>query len=52
MRVSLMIPCYNRREGLPQLALALEDVGRSVEPVYRVELVFVDNWARTGADVR
>ena len=43
MKISLVIPCYNEEAGLPQLASALLEVRQTLEPVYQLELVFVDD---------
>lgn len=47
-KLSLVIPCYNEREGIPQLAVALKDVRRALEPVYQLELIFVDDGSTDG----
>ena len=43
MKISLVIPCYNEEAGLPQLARALLEVRRTLEPIYQLELVFVND---------
>lgn len=48
MKVSLLVPCYNERDGVPQLAAALADLRRALLPVYRLEVVFVDDGSTDG----
>jgi dolichol-phosphate mannosyltransferase len=48
MKISLVIPCYNEEAGLPQLARALLEVRQALEPIYQLELVFVDDGSTDG----
>jgi len=43
VKISVVVPCYNESEGIPQLALALAEVRPMLEPAHRLELVFVDD---------
>lgn len=43
MRVSLVVPCYNEADGLPQLAAAIDDLRATLGAVHDLELVFVDD---------
>jgi dolichol-phosphate mannosyltransferase len=46
--ISLIVPCYNEREGLPRLLAALAQARRDVGPEYGWELVFVDDGSTDG----
>ncbi len=44
--LSIIIPCYNEEDGIPNLVTLLEPVRRKLEEYYQVELVFVDDGCR------
>ena len=46
--LSLVIPCYNEREGVPSLIQRLEETRRALEPGVQLECVFVDDGSRDG----
>lgn len=48
MKVSLVVPCYNECEGIPQLAAALDDLRATLTPAHELELVFVDDGSTDG----
>ncbi len=43
MKLSIIVPCYNEAEGIPQLRERLPNVVKSLEKSYGVELIFVDD---------
>lgn len=47
-KLSFVIPCYNEREGIPKLLVALEDTRRAIGPSYDWELIFVDDGSKDG----
>jgi dolichol-phosphate mannosyltransferase len=47
-RLSFVIPCYNEREGIPKLLLALEETRLALGPEYQLELVLVDDGSTDG----
>lgn len=44
--LSIIIPCYNEEEGIPNLVTLLEPVRQKLAEYYQVELVFVDDGCR------
>jgi dolichol-phosphate mannosyltransferase len=48
VKVSLVVPCYNECEGIPQLAAAVDDLRATLTPAYELELVFVDDGSTDG----
>lgn len=46
--LSLIVPCYNEREGLPRLLTALEQTRRGLGSAYGWEVVFVDDGSTDG----
>jgi len=42
-KLSIIIPCYNEEDGIPQLAEQLPPVIEQLKPNYTVELIFVDD---------
>ncbi len=43
MKISIIVPCYNEAEGIPQLKERLLPVMQSLEKFHHVELIFVDD---------
>ncbi len=43
MKVSLIIPCYNEEEGIPNLATQLKPVLKELQANYETELILVDD---------
>lgn len=43
MRLSLVVPCFNEQDGVPQLARALVALRPALGSLYELELVFVDD---------
>jgi dolichol-phosphate mannosyltransferase len=46
--VSVIVPCYNERQGIPHLHEQLREVWPSLRERYRLELVFVDDGSTDG----
>ena len=44
--LSLIIPCYNEEDGIPNLVVLLQPVREKLAEQYQVELVFVDDGCR------
>lgn len=44
--ISIVLPCYNEEAVFPLLRVALTDLACRLEPLYRVEIVFVDDGSR------
>ena len=45
-KLSIVVPCYNEQDGIPQLLAALEDTRKMLTPAYEWEIVFVDDGSR------
>ena len=43
MKLSIIIPCYNEEEGIPQLASLLLPVVSNLKKKYSIQLIFVDD---------
>jgi len=41
--LSIIIPCYNEEEGIPQLVQQLRPVAKELCKTYKLEVIFVDN---------
>jgi dTDP-4-amino-4,6-dideoxygalactose transaminase len=48
VKISLVVPCFNEVEGVPQLAAALEDLRTRLAGRHELELVFVDDGSTDG----
>ena len=44
--LSIIIPCYNEEDGIPQLAEQLTPAVKTLQEKYTVELIFVDDGSR------
>ena len=48
MKISFIVPCWNEREGIPQLLQALQETQRLVGSGYEWEFIFVDDGSTDG----
>ncbi len=48
MTLSIVVPCYNERDGIPQLLDALRETRRLLAPAYECEWIFVDDGSNDG----
>ncbi|HTP80332.1 MAG TPA: glycosyltransferase family 2 protein [Bacteroidota bacterium] len=48
MRTSLLIPCYNESDGIPQLCMRLRNVVPRLEEEGETEIIFVDDGSTDG----
>lgn len=46
--LSVIVPCYNEREGLPKLWEILEELARMIEPTFQLELVCINDGSTDG----
>ncbi|MBI2668806.1 glycosyltransferase family 2 protein [Candidatus Woesearchaeota archaeon] len=45
-KLSIVIPCYNEEEGIPQLVQQLNPVAEKLRKIYELELIFVDDGSK------